>query len=98
MSKFSELVNGNIPVLVEIYAKWSTPSEKIAPILKEVKSSINNSIKIIRIDIDKNQQIADKFNIKGVPALLLFKNGGVIWKHLGLINKEDLITLIKEKT
>ena len=97
MSKFTDLVNGDNPVLVEVFADWCTPCKTIAPILKEVKSSFNNSIKIIKIDIDKNQQIADKFQIKGVPALLLFKNGEVIWRHSGLIDKDQLINIIKEK-
>lgn len=97
MSKFTDLVNGNNPVLVEVFADWCNPCKTIAPILKEVKSSFNNSIKIIKIDIDKNQQIADKFQIKGVPALLLFKNGEVIWRHSGLIDKDQLINIIKEK-
>lgn len=98
VSKFSELVNGEIPVLVDVFADWCSPCKQISPILKDVKSTLNDSIKIIKIDIDKNQQIADKFQIKGVPTLLLFKDGGVIWKHSGLINKDELIKIIKEKT
>ena len=98
MSKFTELVNGEAPVLVDIFADWCAPCKTITPILKEVKSTLNDSIKVIKIDIDKNQQIADKFQIKGVPTLLLFKNGEVVWKHTGLIQKEELITIIKEKT
>tara|TARA_B100001964_G_C13802779_1_gene409508 strand:- start:244 stop:540 length:297 start_codon:yes stop_codon:yes gene_type:complete len=97
VSKFTELVNGASPVLVEVFADWCTPCEALTPILKEVKSSFNKKIKIIKIDIDKNQQIADKFQIKGVPTLLLFKNGEVIWKFSGLIDKKELINILKEK-
>ena len=98
VSKFTELVNGKTPVLVDVFADWCAPCKTISPKLKEVKSTLNESIKIIKIDIDKNQQIADKFQIKGVPTLLLFKNGEIIWKHAGLIQKEELLSIIKEKS
>ena len=82
MSKFTELVNGKTPVLVDVFADWCAPCKTISPILKELKSTLNESIKIIKIDIDKNQQIADKFQIKGVPTLLLFKIEPEHWSQL----------------
>ena len=66
--------------------------------LEKAVAGAGGAVSLAKIDIDKNQQIADKFQIKGVPTLLLFKDGGVIWKHSGLINKEELINIIKEKT
>lgn len=97
MSKFTELVNGEIPVLVDVFADWCAPCKMISPILKEVKSNFNSSLKIIKIDLDKNEQIAEKFQIKCVPTLLLFKNGKLIWRYSGLCEKNELINLIKEK-
>ena len=95
MSKFSELINQDKPVLVDFFAEWCGPCKMMSPILKEVKDSLGESVAIIKIDVDKNQELAAKYQIKGVPTLLLFKQGKQVWRQSGLVQKNDLLSILK---
>jgi len=91
MGKFSDLLNGEKPVLVDFFATWCGPCKTIAPILKEVKNEMSDKIHIIKIDVDKNQSISQKYNVRGVPTLILYKKGKMIWKKSGVIPANQLI-------
>ena len=67
----------------------------MAPILKEVKDSLGESVAIIKIDVDKNQELASKYQVRGVPTLLLFKNGKQVWRQSGLVQKNELLSILK---
>jgi thioredoxin 1 len=95
MSKFSEIISQNKPVLVDFFAEWCGPCKMMAPILKEVKDSLGESVSIIKIDVDKNQALAAKYQVRGVPTLLLFKNGKQVWRQSGLVQKNDLLSILK---
>ena len=95
MSKFSELINQDKPVLVDFFAEWCGPCKMMSPILKEVKDSLGDSVAIIKIDVDKNQELAAKYQVKGVPTLLLFKQGKQVWRQSGLVQKNDLLSILK---
>ena len=95
MSKFSELINQDTPVLVDFFAEWCGPCKMLAPVLKEVKESLGDEVSIIKIDVDKNQALATKYQVRGVPTMLLFKNGKQVWRQSGLLKKEDIINIIK---
>jgi thioredoxin 1 len=95
MSKFSELINQDKPVLVDFFAEWCGPCKMMSPILKEVKDSLRESVAIIKIDVDKNQELAAKYQVKGVPTLLLFKHGKQVWRQSGLVQKKDLLSILK---
>jgi thioredoxin 1 len=95
MSKFSELINQDKPVLVDFFAEWCGPCKMMAPILKEVKDSVGEAVSILKIDVDKNQTLAATYQVRGVPTLLLFKNGKQLWRQSGVVQKNDLISLIK---
>ena len=94
MSKFSELINQDQPVLVDFFADWCGPCKMLSPILKQVKDSLGERVSIIKIDVDKNQALAAKYQVRGVPTMLLFKNGKQIWRQSGVVQKDDIINVI----
>lgn len=96
MSNFSEIINKDQPVLVDFFATWCGPCQTLSPILKQVKDELGDSISVIKIDVDKNQAIAAQFQVRGVPTMLLFKNGKQVWRQSGLLSKNDLISVIKQ--
>lgn len=94
MSKFSELINQDHPVLVDFFAEWCGPCKMMAPILKQVKETLGHRVSIIKIDVDKNQALATKYQVRGVPTLLLFKDGKQVWRQSGVVQKSDIINII----
>lgn len=90
MSNFSEIINQEKPVLVDFFATWCGPCQTMSPILKQVKEDLGESVSIIKIDVDKNKTLASKFQVRGVPTFMLFKNGKQVWKQAGLITKNEL--------
>lgn len=94
MSKFSELINQEKPVLVDFFAEWCGPCKMMSPILKEVKEALKEKIAIIKIDVDKNQSLAAKYEVRGVPTLVLYKEGKQVWRQSGMVQKRDLIATI----
>lgn len=94
MSKFSEIINKDKLVLVDFFAEWCGPCKMMAPVLKQVKDNLGDRVSIIKIDVDKNQSLAAKYQVRGVPTLMLFKNGQQVWRQSGLLQKDDLINVI----
>ena len=96
MEKFHTIINGPELVLVDFFATWCGPCQMLAPILKEVKDSLGDRIKIIKVDVDRNQALMSNpaFQVKGVPTLMLFKNGKMLWRQSGVVPKYDLIRTI----
>ncbi len=95
MSKFLELIHKDRLVLIDFYATWCGPCKMMNPILKEVKDNVGEQATIIKIDVDKNQYLANQYKIKGVPTLLLFKKGELLWRQSGVVQKQQLIDLIQ---
>ena len=96
MSSFTEIINQERPVLVDFFAEWCGPCKMMSPILKEVKSDLKDEISIIKIDVDKNQSLAAKFQVRGVPTFMLFKDGKQVWRQSAMLQKNDLIAVIKQ--
>ena len=94
MSRFSDIIDQDKPVLVDFFAEWCGPCKTMSPILKEVKDSLGETVSIIKIDVDKNAPLAAKYQVRGVPTLILFKNGKQLWRQSGVVQKNDLISLI----
>lgn len=95
---FNEIINQDKPVLVDFYADWCGPCKMQAPILEDVKQRVKDRATIIKIDVDKNPKAATAFQVRGVPTLILFKNGEVRWRQSGVANANDLERLINENT
>ncbi|AWW00799.1 thioredoxin [Arcticibacterium luteifluviistationis] len=93
---FKELVNAEIPLLVDFYAVWCGPCKAQAPIIKELAKEVEGKVRIIKIDIDKNQAVAQRYNIKGVPTLALFKGGAIVWRQSGVQSKTQLLQVINQ--
>lgn len=96
MSKFDDLINQNKPVLIDFFAEWCGPCKMMSPILKDIKDSLGDSVSIIKIDVDKNQAIANKYQVRGVPTLMVFKNGKQLWRQSGVIQKDELLTIFQK--
>ncbi|MEQ9404071.1 MAG: thioredoxin [Cyclobacteriaceae bacterium] len=96
MAKFSELINGKEPVLVDFHAEWCGPCKTMAPILEEVKADLGGLVRIVKVDVDKNPKAAQKFRVQSVPTLILFKEGRQKWRQSGVVPKNALIQVLNQ--
>lgn len=94
MEKFKDVIAGNTPVLVDFYATWCQPCRAMHPVLEEVKKTLGDKIRIIKIDIDQYQAVAEEYRIQSVPTLLLFRNGEMLWRQSGMMSKPDLLATL----
>ncbi len=98
MSNFNTIIQSDKPVLIDFFATWCGPCKMLSPILREVKDSLGDRVSIIKIDVDKNQQIASQYQVRGVPTMILFQNGKQLWRQSGVLTKEEIIKTIIEKS
>ena len=96
MSSFFEITASDQPVLIDFYAEWCGPCKMMSPILKDVKEIMGDKIKVLKIDVDKNQRLATALNVKGVPTLVLYKSSKLLWRQSGVVQKNDIISKINE--
>lgn len=94
--RFINIINSEIPVLVDFYADWCGPCKQMPPILKDVKSDLKECIKIIKVNVDKNPFIATKYQIRSIPTIIIFKNGEPIWTGVGLHQANELKSIIRK--
>lgn len=95
--RFSEIIKGETPVLVDFYTDWCGPCKMMAPILKDLKKRMGSTVQIIKINAEKNPAAAIHYQVKGVPSLLLFKKGYVLWRHSGVVQAGALEHIINQK-
>ena len=96
MGKFGDLIKSSDLVLVDFFATWCGPCKALAPILEGVAKQTNGKVRIVKIDVDKNQNIAAQMNVRGVPTLVLYKKGIQVWRQSGVVPAADLIKLVEQ--
>jgi len=92
---FNKLINGEKPVLIDFYAEWCGPCKMLAPVIKEVAQELDEKVRVIKIDIDKNRALAQRYQVKGVPTLALFKDGEVVWRVSGVQTKHQIVSSVE---
>ena len=98
MQIFDSIINSEKPVLIDFFATWCGPCKTLAPILKQVKDNLGERITILKIDVDKNQELASQYQVRGVPTMILFQNGKQLWRQSGVLSKEEIIKTLVEKS
>ena len=96
MSKFGELIDVNIPVLLDFFTDWSEESTSMHAVLRDVAAALGDKAKVIKIDVDKNKELAEALRIKGLPTLIIYKDGEMKWRQSGELDADTLINLVYE--
>ena len=95
--KFNEIINSKQLTLVDFYADWCGPCKMMSPILKEVKGIVKDEVKIIKINVDQHQDLSSHFMVRGVPTMMLFKSGKMLWRQSGVLSAKDLVGIIQNQ-
>jgi thioredoxin 1 len=93
---FFDRIQGEKPVLVDFFATWCGPCQMMQPVLKEVAGQVGEQAAILKVDVDKNPALAQQFKIQGVPTLILFKKGKIVWRQSGVVPAHQLTSVIKQ--
>jgi thioredoxin 1 len=95
MSKFNDIIKNDIPTLIDFYATWCGPCKTMQPVLEDLKKHFGEKLRVLKIDVDKNQQLAEQLKIRGVPTFILFKSGEKKWRESGAYSLNQLISMVK---
>jgi thioredoxin 1 len=93
---FNEIINGDTPVLVDFFATWCGPCQYQAPILDKLAAAVGNKAHILKIDVDKNPQVMQRYGIRGVPTLMIFRKGKIVWRASGVKQQDELVRLLEQ--
>jgi thioredoxin 1 len=96
MNSFSDIIRSDKPVLVDFFATWCGPCKMMTPILHDVKAALGDKVTILKIDVDKNPEVSGQFQVQGVPTLIIFKNGKVMWRQSGVVQAAALRDIINK--
>ena len=95
MSSFQKLIDSEIPVLIDFAAEWCGPCKSLAPILKQVAKSTKGKARIIKIDVDKNPEIAAQLSVRGVPTMIIYKEGKQLWRQSGVMSANQIVGILE---
>ena len=95
-ANFDLIINTSQPVIVDFHALWCGPCKVQSPILKEVATELGDRVRVIKIDVDQNTALANRYQIRSVPTLMVFKNGKMVWKQSGVVSKGQLISVLNQ--
>jgi len=93
---FNNIIKGEIPIIVDFYAEWCGPCKVQAPILEEVADILKDKVRIIKIDVEKNQTLAQRYEVRGVPTIAIFKSGELLWRESGIQTSQRLINTVQQ--
>ena len=96
MSTFNQIINEDQVVLIDFFATWCGPCKMMPPILDQVKKNLGSQLRILKIDVDKNPKVAEQYQVRGVPTLILFKAGKILWRQSGVQDASTLIQIVKQ--
>lgn len=94
-SSFNDIISSDVPVLIDFFATWCGPCKTLGPILESVKKELGDTVKIIKIDVDTNAALASKYQVRGVPTMILFKNGKQLWRQSGVLQQAEIVNIIR---
>lgn len=94
---FQELIEGDTPVLVDFFAEWCGPCKMMQPILEDTSKQLGGKVKILKVDVDKNPLAASRFQVRGVPTLVLFSKGEIVWRQSGVVPVQQLVQIIESR-
>lgn len=94
METFNDIISANQLVLVDFFATWCQPCKMMHPILEQLKAAVGDKLRIIKVDVDKHNEIAAQYRIQSVPTLMLFRNGEVLYRNSGVMDKAELMALL----
>ena len=96
MSKFGEIIETKIPVLLDFYTEWDDACKSMHPVLRHVAAALGDKARVIKIDVEKNSELAEALRVKGLPTLMIYKQGEMKWRQSGEQDANTLIGLIQE--
>lgn len=91
MERFNDIINGDQPVLVDFYATWCGPCKAMAPTIESLGKELSGKARVLKIDVDKNEAVANQYRIQSVPTLIIFKKGEVLWRASGVVDRNVLL-------
>ncbi|MDR2915366.1 MAG: thioredoxin [Tannerella sp.] len=95
METFNDIIKGDKPVLVDFYATWCGPCKTMGPVIEDIGKELQGEARVLKIDVDKNQSVADQYNVQAVPTFIIFKNGEAVWRNAGAMDKATLLAQLK---
>lgn len=98
MQSFQEIIESDTPVLVDFHAEWCGPCKAMGPVVSEVARTVEGKARVIKVDIDKSAYAAQAYQVQAVPTFILFKNGNIVWRHSGMIDKKNLLEAINRNS